>query len=88
MSVQITASTIISIERAHRENMMLKADINYMSSLMFNRMPYSQSGDGFSFESLDITYLTESLLLLIDEAKILNKEKSILFNDFDEEEYK
>jgi hypothetical protein len=88
MSVQLIAETIINIGHQHRNNMMLKADINYMSSLMYNNMPYQQKGDHFQFESLDLSYLTETLLTLIDEEKELKKEKSKLFLEFDEEDYK
>lgn len=50
MSVQTIADTIILIDREHKQNMTLKADINYMSSLLYKKSLINQKWKIFSLK--------------------------------------
>lgn len=88
MSVQTIADTIILIGNEYKQNNILKAEINYMSSLLYQKMPYQPKMENFQFESLELPYLTQVLFQLIDEKKILLEEQDKLSEVFDEEDYK
>ena len=88
MSVQTIADTIILIGNEYKQNNIVKAEINYMSSLLYQKKPYQPKMENFQFESLESPYLTQVLFQLIDEKKVLLKEHAKLCEVFVEEDYK
>lgn len=87
MSEQLIAEIIIAIDHEHRENLLLKANINYMSSSLNITMPYQEKFLKYPFNSLDLNYLVEANLELMDENKRLKKEKIKLSEVFAEKGY-